>query len=113
MAVIVLFMVGVAWIGWNSQRQEAALAREVRRLETQQPVRELKRCLGRELRLSKFWVGRADEIAGTRNINHMTDIGVVLYDLGGPSRVVITTSMGRPPRAAESQAIDKCVLDAG
>jgi hypothetical protein len=108
MVVIALFMVGLVWIGEDSQRREIALAREVQRLNSDRTVHDLKRCFGRELRLSKSWKGAADEAGGVRGFNHMTDIGVVIHNRGDARDIAITTSKGRALRHAEIEAINEC-----
>ena len=105
--IILLLAAGLFWIGRSSQREELALARNVTELESKREAVELRSCFEEELQLSKFWNGDATA-EGTSNINHMTDIGVRVRDLGRVRNVTITTSRGRDLRVAEIQAIRGC-----
>ncbi len=112
-----MLMLSFAWIGREARRDETALARDVRSVQSSRPLGELKSCLGHELRMDvgrqrDVWSGSAHKGRGLIAFNSMTDIGVRLYELGGVRKVIISTRRARPLRPAELKAIERCVRGA-
>ena len=105
MALIVLLIIMVVWLGWTNQRKELALAREVRTVETERPRSELRSCLRYELPLGKRWAESGTAIS---NMNHVTDLGVSLHDVGDTRKIVVTTRLGRALRPREVAAFARC-----
>jgi len=113
--------VGLILAGRESDRSEVSLARDVRTIESDRPLSDLKSCLQYELRLDVgrhlafwdsggAWSGSAGGAGGLKAFNSMTDIGVRLLEQGDTRKVVISTRQARALRPAEVEAINGCVL---
>ena len=117
-AVIVTLVISLVWIDREARRNDVALSRDVRTVQSGRTIGQLKACLGRELRMDPArrqrggWNGSASDPLGLRAFNEMTDIGVRLHELGDLRKVVFSTREARPLRPAELDAINRCVGDA-
>lgn len=111
---IIVALIGFAfWLNGFASRQETKQARTVLERRSERSVSDIKWCLTTEhgygLNLSKIWQGSADKPEGLRGFNHATNVGVVIYDRGDSRQVAITTSQGRPLRAAHLAVINDCL----
>jgi hypothetical protein len=113
MGVMATLMVAGIWGSFYTARQEERLARTVLQREVATSVGDLQWCLstfeGYGLQLSSRWRGSADTERGVRGMNHLTNIGVRIRDLGNMRSVVITTARGRALRARERKIVEGCL----
>lgn len=118
--VLGTLIVALTWMSREADRSEAALARDIRTIESRHPLRELKACLEYELRLDVerhlvfwtsdgAWSGSAEDAFGLKAFNSMTEIGVRLLEQGEMREVVISTRQARALRPTEVDAINRCV----